>query len=718
GYSREEALGCHACDIIVAPELRERVDQDWRDVIGNRGGDYAVNESIRKDGTGITCEWHNSPLINEDGGVFGISSFVRDVSRTIANQDALRASDELFERAFSSSPAMIAINDAETTRVINVNDTWLEFMGMERADVIDKTIAEIGFWAYPEDRLEFIEILEKEGFVRDLEIRVRTKKGILRDLLIVADVIDFAGKKCLMSVSLDIGEHKRTENLEARLGRVVEGSLNGIFIFGSETLRFSLVNKGARENLGYSSIELMNMTPLDIKPDDEVAKFSAMIDQLHNSWRDEITYETRHQRKDGTIYDASVRLNYLRDEVPPVYLAFVEDITERKIAEESARRSQKIEAIGHLTGGIAHDFNNLLGIILGNLDLLEEDLIARPDLLPLVETAQRAALRGSEMTKRLLSFSTKTAPRTIFVNINTSIVSMAPLIARSLSPEIEIINELAENIWITSINEGEFEDTILNLSINARKAMPEGGRLTFRTENKVIGPPSAEPSAAPGPGEYVHLTVGDSGTGIAKDIIDNIFDPFFTTDGLGAGTGLGLSMVYGFVERSGGSISVNSEPGQGTVFHIYLPRDVTGEALRDPAAVDQSIILGGRETILVVDDEPDLVNLAKGTLHRLGYSILTAGNAAQAMNILEMTEVGEIDLLFSDIVMPGDMNGLELARSAQVRDRNIRILMVTGYMQKITDADTYGDLTGNMLTKPYTRADLALGVRAALDGRS
>ncbi len=970
GFASEEAVGRHASELIVPVEAREQVDEVWQELLNNRGGSYAVNQNIRKDGAKITCEWHNSPLINDDGEVFGVSSFVRDISMRINIEEALRASEErwqslaaasfegvlihdsgvildanerlammfdcnhsdlvgarvldliaaenrsqvqdnllwlvdatfeatglgkdgsefpieissrgiayrgatqravvirdlsqykqtenalrqekeraekaltelayqkaaldqhaivaitdpsgiityandkfcvisgyereelignshsvvksglhpvsffknlwetissgqvwrsevvnrakdgslywvdttivpfrgvdgeiqqyvairnditelkqteqalrtseeLFYKAFSASPALNAILEFETTRMINVNDTWLDFMGMKRDEVIGKTVAEIGFWADPGSRLDFIDTLERDGVVRDREIRVRTNSGELRDLLIAADIVEFAGMKCMMVVSLDIGERKKTENLEARLGRVVEGSLNEIYVFTVDTMRFTQVNKGARENLGYSSAELLGMTPLDIKPQVSAPEFEALVKRLRDSRQDEISFETVHRRKDGTIYEVAIRLCYLRDETPPVFIAFVEDISDRKVAEEVARRSQKIEAVGHLTGGIAHDFNNLLGIILGNLDLLEEELTASQDLAPLVRTAQRAALRGSEMTKRLLSFSSKTAPRTISVNINDSIISMAPLIDRSLSQEIEVVNELSGNLWNTLINDGDFEDAILNLAINAHKAMPDGGKLTFRTENSVIGRYTAAAPSAIKPGEYVHLSVSDTGTGIARDIIDKIFDPFFTTDGQGAGTGLGLSMVYGFVERSGGSISVQSEAGRGATFNIYLPRDILAEVARENNSEEESPVAMGHETILVVDDEPDLVELAKGILGKHGYNVLTAGNAEQALHILDESGVGKIDLLFSDIVMPGSMNGLELARAALARDPGLRVLMATGYMQKVTDADMYTDITGTLLSKPYSKTDLTQGIRAALDG--
>jgi len=717
GYRREELVGNTHRVISSGIHPSSFFKNMWDTISAGRvWHSEIVNRA--KDGSLYWVDTTIAPFHGPDGKIQKYIAIRNDITAQKQIEQALRASEELFSTAFSASPALIAILEQDTSRYINVNEAWLELMEMDRADVIGKTATEVNTWVNPHDRVDYIASLERDGNVRDRQIKVRTKNGKLRNLLFAADIVEFAGKRCLMTVSLDIGERMKTEKLETRLGRVVEGSLNEIYIFDAETLRFSLVNKAALNNLGYSAAEMMGMTPIGITPEINRSEFEPTINRLRNSRRDEISYETKLMRKDGTMYDVAIRLNYLGNDTPKVFIAFVEDITDRKISEEIARRAQKIEAVGHLTGGIAHDFNNLLGIVLGNLDLLEEDLEARPDLMPLVETAQRAALRGSKMTKRLLSFSSKTVPRSISVNINDSIVSMTPLIERSLTQDIEIANELSDSLWNTSINDGDFEDAILNLAINASKAMPDGGKLTIKTENSDIQGRGVLSGGKIMAGQYVHLSVSDTGSGIADDVIGKIFDPFFTTDGKGAGTGLGLSMVYGFVERSGGTITVESSVGLGATFHIYLPRGTSLHNGDDVPNDDSELLPRGCETVLVVDDEIDLATVAENILSKLGYRVLTAKNAAQAMEIFDDSGAGEIDLLFSDIVMPGDMNGLELARSAMARRPALKVLMATGNMQKVKNADSFSDLTENLLLKPYSRADLARQVRAMLDGKS
>ncbi|HEY6897071.1 MAG TPA: PAS domain S-box protein [Rhodocyclaceae bacterium] len=399
------------------------------------------------------------------------------------------------------------------------------------------------------------------------------------------------------------------------------------------------------------------------------------------------------------------------------YVAFIRDLTEQKRAEEALRRSQKLKAMGQLTGGIAHDFNNLMAIIMGNLELLGRTVGDNPAAQKRVETAIKTTQRGADLTRRLLLFSRQdgdTAPKST-VQINDLLTGMLDVLTHTLSRNVEIEPQFSADLWPVSLNPHEFEDCIVNLGINARDAMPGGGRLSIATRNV----PSAEiaSQAIPDltPGDYVLLTIGDTGCGIAKDLVDRIFEPFFSTKARGKGTGLGLSMVYGAIQRAGGAIRVESEPGQGTRFLIYLPR-LIGAAEVKPQD-DEAAMVGGNESILVVDDEPMLREVAQSMLKDLGYRVDTAISAVEAWDRLE--HGGDIDLVLSDIVMPGAIDGIGLARNILTRGTGPKIVLATGYCSydaEKQDDPTLDALVRDALSKPYTKLQLARKVRRALDG--
>ncbi|MCP4114386.1 MAG: PAS domain S-box protein [Desulfobacteraceae bacterium] len=393
------------------------------------------------------------------------------------------------------------------------------------------------------------------------------------------------------------------------------------------------------------------------------------------------------------------------------------DITELKQAEKALRRAQKMEAVGQLTGGIAHDFNNLLGVIIGNLDLLKLHAGTNKKARKRIGAASRAAMRGADLTRQLLGFSRRQAEHVAATDINRVIREMGNLIGRSLTPEVVVEYRLEENPWLTGIDLGDFEDVLLNLVLNARDAMPGGGRLTIETANRILNTdPCATISDAP-PGEYVQLTVGDSGSGISAENLERIFEPFFTTKPQGKGTGLGLAMVFGFVERSGGYIKASSELGVGTRFRLYLPR-TEGEPARPlEGGADQSATLPlGCETLMVVDDEAELLTLARTTLEPLGYRVMTASNGHQAL--ARLAEEPGVDLLFSDVLMPGGINGYELAEAACARYPHLKVLLTSGFTAKAKDTGAGIRFGSNLLNKPYTQAEMANRVRALLGEKS
>ncbi|HHJ35613.1 MAG TPA: hybrid sensor histidine kinase/response regulator [Gammaproteobacteria bacterium] len=390
------------------------------------------------------------------------------------------------------------------------------------------------------------------------------------------------------------------------------------------------------------------------------------------------------------------------------------DITERRRSELALLNTQKMEAIGQLTGGIAHDFNNILAIVIGNLSLLKSELLTDDKAIKRIETIQKSTQRAADLTRQLLSFSRNKADQRVVTDINQVLDDMDSLIVHSVTPAIEVKHEFASDLWLTRIDPGDFQDAMINLVINARDAMTGSGRLILKTSNRTLDEKDCVLCPEREVGDYVQLAVTDNGEGMSSSQQARIFEPFYTTKEQGKGTGLGLAMVFGFVKRSGGCIAVESEPGVGTTICFYLPR-CKGE-METKQEPDIDIINEhhrGRETILVVDDEAALLELTREILEELSYRVLTAVNSKQALEIL--AEEPDVALLLSDVLMPGGMNGYELAETAIEGNPNLKILLASGYTSKSEIHRSQARFSKNMLTKPYSLSELARRVRLVLD---
>ena len=388
------------------------------------------------------------------------------------------------------------------------------------------------------------------------------------------------------------------------------------------------------------------------------------------------------------------------------------DLTEIKRLEARLLQAQKMEAIGQLTGGIAHDFNNLLGVVLGNLQLLERSLENDAGLSRKVHTAMRAAMRGADLTRRLLALARRQILDPNVVDLNRQLTGLADLMQRTLGESIEIRMVQAHVLWRTRVDAGQFENAILNLAINARDAMSHGGRLTVRTQNVRLDAnfTSAYPQLEPG--EYVSVSVADNGVGIEPDVIPRVFEPFFTTKESGKGSGLGLAMVRGFAEQAGGVATIASEVGRGTTVQLLLPRCRDEEVVREDTIVTRAAPTGD-ETILVVEDDADLRDTVVTALTQFGYRALSAANAEKALRILASNE--KIDLLFTDVMMPGGTLGPELARRARELRPEIDVLFTTGYAESNVLNGVSGISQSDVIHKPYRNEELAMRVRHVLD---
>jgi signal transduction histidine kinase len=385
-----------------------------------------------------------------------------------------------------------------------------------------------------------------------------------------------------------------------------------------------------------------------------------------------------------------------------------------RASEERLRQAQKMEVVGQLAGGVAHDFNNLLAIIYGNLDLLDEALADRPDLQQIVQNTIKAAERGASLTHQLLAYSRLQPLDPRVLDVSKLIVDMTKLLHRTLGETIEIQTQVPDDLWKTLIDPHQLENALLNLAVNARDAMPTGGKLMIEAQNAVLDAAYAEEHLEVMPGRYVMLAVTDTGVGMSRDVAARALEPFFTTKPTGLGTGLGLSMVYGFVKQSKGHIKIYSEEGHGTSVKLYLPAAATDQE-DSRAAADLGELPAAKpgEVVLVVEDDSMVLRLAVQLLTRLGYQTLEAHDAPEAIAIMERG--GRIDLLFTDVVLPKGMNGTALARAAQGRRPGLKVLYMSGYTANAIVHHGVLDKGVHLLTKPFRKVDLARKVRQVLD---
>ncbi len=637
-------------------------------------------------------------------------------------EEALRASEEKFRLAFQTSPDSINLNRVHDGMFLDINEGFTKITGYLREDVVGKTSLELSIWDDPGDRERLVAGLEREGFVENMEARFRGKDGRIIIGLMSARLLRIDQEDVLLSITRDITERKQAEmtlrESEERFSKFFRASPVGTSITRLSDGQYADANDAFLSFLGYTRKEAVGRSALDLgiwaNPEDR-AKMIAVL-QEQGRLRD---FETRFRRKSGEIMDVVLSAEVIEMAGAQYILSLTHDITERKRGEEERKKleeqlfqAQKMESVGRLAGGVAHDFNNMLGVIIGRAEMALEQSVPNDKLQHNLKEILKAGLRSADLTRQLLAFARKQTAAPKILDLNDTISGTLKMSRRLIGEDIDLFWIPELDLWKVKIDPSQVDQILANLVVNARDAISGVGAITLRTENVVIDDSYVAETPEFIPGEYLLLTVSDTGAGMSPEVRENIFEPFFTTKELGKGTGLGLSTVYGIVKQNEGFIYVASEPGKGTTFKIYLPRfeAETAQVLPDEVAGKPPT---GTETILVVEDDESILNLSKMILENLGYTVLAAQTPVHAINLVQ-EHSGELHLLITDVVMP-EMNGRALAEQLGAVRANLKCLYMSGYTADVIAHRGILDEGVNFIQKPFGSDGLAAKVRQVLD---
>jgi len=644
---------------------------------------------------------------------------------------------KVYEQLLFNMPVMLHCMDG-TGRLKSVNRQWTYGLGYLQSDVEGRFFNE---FLTPDSRAHLVQTVYPKYL----------QTGVCRNELVTMIRKDGSQARMLLSMNAYRGDKGRIErsvctitepvsiNVEEAVTVVDDRRFKGAFesaahgmALVSPTGAIELANHAFCDITGIDPGETSKVSFEDLLQKDDRNAFLAAMGKLIAGDTKSVKEDFRFVRRDGRVVNGSTSVSLVRNEAGEIQQLVVQviDVSEKKLAEANLQRAQKMEAIGQLTGGLAHDFNNLLTVIIGNLQLLDGKLPGDERSSRRLAEAVDAARKGSDLTRQMLAVARKQTLEPREVKINELVSGIAPLISRSIGETIQIKFIAMDGDPRALIDPSQLESSILNLAINARDAMPKGGLLTIETQPAYLDQDYAARHPEVSPGHYVMVAVSDTGTGIAPELVEKVFQPFFTTKEQGKGTGLGLSMVYGFIKQSGGHISVYSEVGHGTSIKMFLPRkfaagekipEVAGVAVAEPSPVaaeepqvSEPPAAARRPKILVVEDQEAVRAVACGFLEDFGYDVVEAEDGYQALSRLQ--ENPDVDLMFSDVVMPGGMNGFDLAQAARGIRPGLKIVHTSGYPKgAMVHQEEPRFREGFIIMKPYRREDLQKIIRDALE---
>ena len=637
------------------------------------------------------------------------------------SENALAESEARFRELAGNVREVFFVQNRDLSRLEYVNPSYERVWGVPVASLYDDPMSYLTPVVEGDrDALQQAMRRSQAGeLLEDIQFRIRRPDGAIRWIRLHATPVkDARGvPQRIVGVAADVTEQRQAEEAlrasEAQYRLLFDAHPSPMWVYDLETLKFRAVNTAAEQHYGFSRSDFLSMTIKDIHPADDIPRLLEVLasggvgaKRMPDTWR--------HRRKDGSIIEVEVTGSALTFGERPAELVLAQDITARRRLEDQFRQAQKMEAVGRLAGGVAHDFNNLLTAIMGYTELLLLDMSPadprREELSEILESAERAA----SLTRQLLAFSRQQVLEPRVLDLNEVITQLSKMLHRLLGEDIDLTLHLAPDLTLLRADASQMEQVLVNLAVNARDAMPQGGQLTIETWNQEVDAAPVGSQQPLRPGRYAVIAVSDTGTGMTEEVKRRLFEPFFTTKEEGKGTGLGLSTVYGIVTQTGGQVLVYSEVGHGTTFKIYLAgADSPPEAVATEAGTNLRQSGRGSETILLVEDETAVRKLAGDVLARQGYEVLVCSHAEEALQVAA-AHPGSVDLLITDVVMPG-LRGPELAARLLAERPGCRVLYVSGYAPEA--AVRQGMLAPGQafLAKPFGPAVLARKVREVLD---
>jgi len=837
GLQRQEVLG--KTDEALFPEVSGRQFR-LHDLEVMRLGTLQESEEVLDTPLGrrffISIKF---PLRDAAGKVGGVCGMATEITERKLAEEALRENEERFRAMVETIPLAIVLSSGVEKRIPFVNSEFTKLFGYTLADV--PTVEHWWPLAYPDEHYRHAiaaewnrrvaQAISTPSSIEPMEVVVTCKDGSKKDIswsYITLGAIRYA-------FGLDVTKRKQAEKERARLLYILESSLNEIYVFAADSLVFEYVNRGACRNLGYTLDTLKTMKPLDLEPEFTEASFRRLLAPLLRHEQQRLLLETVHRRADGSLYPVEAHLQVIELEGQQLFLAVVQDISERKRTRAERERliaaieqtrevivmadtqgaiqyanpafekttgyalhevlrhdsgmftsgmgdealsaelwetiasgrtwsgrmvnkhkdgrlyteeatispvfdgtgeivsyiavkrditdqlkleaqflqAQKMESVGRLTGGVAHDFNNILSVILGYTDLSME-LVAPPH--PLHENLtiiREATQRSADIVRQLMAFSRQQAIAPRVLDLNDTVAGMLHMLRRMIGESINLVWLPAPELPLIQIDPSQVDQILANLCVNARDAIDGVGSITIGTQAVTLAEQNLVGKAEVLAGEYVALSVSDDGCGMDQAIVDKIFEPFFTTKEVGQGTGLGLATVYGIVKQNNGAITVDSEPGHGATFTLYLPC-LSGQSLEEPEARAEEVLAGSRKALLLVEDDPPVLKMAAIMLREAGYRVLTASTPSEALR-LAAHHPGIIDLLITDVIMP-EMNGRELSDQLIAAYPGLKRLYISGYTADIIGHHGVFAPGVSFLAKPFSKQELYAKIKEVLAG--
>ncbi|MEJ5347559.1 MAG: PAS domain S-box protein [Desulfosoma sp.] len=640
-----------------------------------------------------------------------LASFIHQVVEHRKAEEKLRQSEARYKSLFQDHKAVKLLIDPQNGHIVDANRAAVDFYGWSQEELTRMFIQQIN--TLPPEAVKERMKEVKEGRRGYFEFQHRLADGSVRDVEVYSSRIDVDGKPYLHSIIHDVTGRKRMEAERARWLTAIEQAGEVMLITDADGF-IQYVNPAFEAVTGYTREEAVGQKPAILKSGlQDEAFYRDMWATLKagKKWSGRLV----NKKKDGTLYTEETTITPVKDAEGNVvnYVAVMRDITEKLQLEQQFYQAQKLESVGRLAGGVAHDYNNSLTIILGFADLALRELPKESLAADYIREITRAAERSVSITRQLLAFARKQIIEPIVMDLNVSVEGTLKMLRRLIGEDINLVWKPGSHLWKVKMDPVQLDQILANLCVNAKDAIGGVGTITLETANISIGEDYCATHAEFIPGDYVMLAVTDTGCGMDKDTLDKIFEPFFTTKELGKGTGLGLSTVYGIVRQNRGFINVYSEPGVGTTFKIYLPRET--EEVSTPAkepSLDE-VPRGKGETVLLVEDDPVLLEMTKVMLEDLGYEVLAAANPKEA-SALAKEYSGTIDLLMTDVIMP-DMNGKALATEVREGRAGVKVLYMSGYTSNVVAHHGILDPGVSFLAKPFGYKDLAKKIRETLD---